>query len=1050
MKYNAIRAFTASLLAGATILSPSSGSASLLAHFRLNDGALDSSTNTIASSVGSNTGVFYAGTAIPVWTTTGLPPIPATEGGSTAYLDYQVPLPALSGGYITTDVYAPTGGLARTFSAWVKVPASMIGQNAGLGTLLSYGTTAPNFTRFSFRVDPANGGKLRTEIAGAAVVGNTVVADGNWHHVAVVAPENARMSNLVLYVDGNRQTFTVNSAPSQALLTGTGTSALYPVHLGVSIHNFGATFLGGLDDVRIYDEALSDNQIIQMVYGSGTAPAIGRSPVNAAAILGATNSTASFSVGLSSGSPPLSFRWKRDDANLTSGTNQILTISPVTVASIGRYNVGITNPFGGVLSTSATLSWSTPLLEPSELTVLQGGIASWSIKMPSESTGYTYQWLKAGADILGATTSSYTISSATLADANSYSVRVQLAGQTAISTPAPLKVVPVPSSLYARSVLESGAVAAYWRLGDQNGSTVAQDTTTLHTGYLSNFFGSELQSPGAVSQDPDTSATFNGVDYIELPYSPALQHPFGFTLEAWVKADASGGRQSVICSRNQYFSSGYELAGSGVTWQFRTGYATSPASEFWNDLSGGTILPGEWQHLVATYDGTTKRLYVDGREVGSQSLPVFAVEVPVRIGAGRTFQPSPADFFLGSIDEAAIYSRAISPSEVARHYGIAKYGPNTPPILLQQPESLTNYAGGLIRLTVLAEGSFPIAYQWARNGTTIPGATESTFVIRSAAPGDAGTYSALISNGAGATNTTPVTLTIVPVTQTGYRAVVMNDSPAAYFPLDETLGDTLALELYNFGAYHGQYINSSAQQTPGATPATGYSLDLDGASQSITFENYPGLNISGECSLEAWIKPLTNYAGGGYGNIIAHGFGGSPTRELALRVFAGAYQIVSYDGANYGVNYAVPANDIGTWVHLVGTYDGVAWNLFRNGTLVARSTNSVGALTVADGWAIGSRSTVTERFFQGGIDEPAIYSHGLSPAQVARHYLRATGQSATLSISKPTPGTLSITWNAGLLEEASDVAGPWSSLVAATSPYTASSAAGKKFYRVRW
>ena len=89
--------------------------------------------------------------------------------------------------YILTDLYGPTGATQRTVAAWVKFPtAFQTGGGAPQGCIVSYGSTAANTYRFTLTLDATGSspkGKLRFEIAGANLVGNTVVADGNWHHV---------------------------------------------------------------------------------------------------------------------------------------------------------------------------------------------------------------------------------------------------------------------------------------------------------------------------------------------------------------------------------------------------------------------------------------------------------------------------------------------------------------------------------------------------------------------------------------------------------------------------------------------------------------------------------------------------------------------------------------------------------------------------------------------------------------------------------------------------------------------------------------------------
>ena len=78
--------------------------------------------------------------------------------------------------------------------------------------------------------------------------------------------------------------------------------------------------------------------------------------------------------------------------------------------------------------------------------------------------------------------------------------------------------------------------------------------------------------------------------------------------------------------------------------------------------SGQTPIVGQWQHLSATYDGTTARYYIDGTQVASRSVTGSVGNSNTwRIGAyGRP----PGGFFDGLIDDVRIYNRALSAGEV--------------------------------------------------------------------------------------------------------------------------------------------------------------------------------------------------------------------------------------------------------------------------------------------------------------------------------------------------------------------------------------------------
>ena len=70
---------------------------------------------------------------------------------------------------------------------------------------------------------------------------------------------------------------------------------------------------------------------------------------------------------------------------------------------------------------------------------------------------------------------------------------------------------------------------------------------------------------------------------------------------------------------------------------------------------------------------------------------------------------------------------------------------------------------------------------------------------------------------------------------------------------------------------------------------------------------------------------------GGFRNILVHGHTVAPDAEVFLRLNGTKYQIGSEDGTTHKASLKIPAGDVGTWVHLAGTYDGTAWRLYRNG-----------------------------------------------------------------------------------------------------------------------
>jgi len=110
---------------------------------------------------------------------------------------------------------------------------------------------------------------------------------------------------------------------------------------------------------------------------------------------------------------------------------------------------------------------------------------------------------------------------------------------------------------------------------------------------------------------------------------------------------------------------GYILyAPDSDNWQFWLG---SGAGHF-NVLIGPAVQLNTWTYLVATYDGTTARLYVNGTLAASGAMSYAPnTAQPLRAAAGAT-EGSPRYFLPGTLDEVAVYGSALSATRVQAHY----------------------------------------------------------------------------------------------------------------------------------------------------------------------------------------------------------------------------------------------------------------------------------------------------------------------------------------------------------------------------------------------
>ena len=159
-------------------------------------------------------------------------------------------------------------------------------------------------------------------------------------------------------------------------------------------------------------------------------------------------------------------------------------------------------------------------------------------------------------------------------------------------------------------------------------------------------------TPPKLTFPVDASAEFNGTsDYVQLPT------PFSHithTIAAWVYPNGTG-------SAMYFFDNRDSGGGDGIVishWSDNTVLYQLDGSNIFSTKT----FNNEWVFVVATYDGTTQKLYFDGSLEGSSIISkTLDVQINARIGAESY---SLFNYFNGNLANVAIWNRALSSDEI--------------------------------------------------------------------------------------------------------------------------------------------------------------------------------------------------------------------------------------------------------------------------------------------------------------------------------------------------------------------------------------------------
>jgi len=188
---------------------------------------------------------------------------------------------------------------------------------------------------------------------------------------------------------------------------------------------------------------------------------------------------------------------------------------------------------------------------------------------------------------------------------------------------------------------------AHWKL-NETGGNIAYDSEGENDGTL---FGEPLWRPddGIVNGAIELDGTD---DYISTPF---VINPYeeNFSVFTWIKGGAPG---QVIISQQD-----------GVNWLLSDPTEGNLMTELKCQGRSGTplvsntvITDGYWHRIGLVWDGSNRKLYVDGVAVAEDTQPgLDGSQMGLYIGCDKGMEPG--TFFSGLIDDVRIYNRAVNP-----------------------------------------------------------------------------------------------------------------------------------------------------------------------------------------------------------------------------------------------------------------------------------------------------------------------------------------------------------------------------------------------------
>jgi Immunoglobulin I-set domain/NHL repeat len=311
-----------------------------------------------------------------------------------------------------------------------------------------------------------------------------------------------------------------------------------------------------------------------------------------------------------------------------------------------------------------------------------------------------------------------------------------------------------------------------------------------------------------------------------------------------------------------------------------------------------TITAGSTALFAGTVSGTGPLSYQWLRNsvaIPGANTPLLRLDAVPLEASGASFRLRVTNA-IGSVDSSAALLTVV-PAEG----GV----PLTPPSIATQPAPVTVNSGNTATFAVGVSGSGPFAFQWRRNGTPIDGATAAAYTLATAATGDAGTYSVVVTNGAGSATSSGADLVVIAPAPSVAPTITTGPTSVVVLPQATT---TLAVAAT--GSAPLSYVwRRNGEVVDGAT-ASLLTLAGIGAGQAgtytVTVSNGAGAITSSAAQLLVVGAPLVTMPPGNASGVVGGTARFTVTASGDLLRFQWARNGIAIDGAT-SASYTTPA-----------------------------------------------------------------------------------------------------------------------------------------------